>query len=134
MTSREPPADKDESLLIIGAGVFGLSLALELKQERGYKNITVIDRYMPPAVDGSSVDISRVIRVEYADELYARMAGEALKGWKGQQYREHFHQSGFVILYDKAEEGHFGGRYYAEKTLEVSKALGVLTRKEQAKL
>jgi sarcosine oxidase/L-pipecolate oxidase len=67
MTSRKPVA-KNESIVIVGAGVFGLSTALELKN-RGYQNVTVLDRYLPPVIDGSSVDISRVIRVEYADPL-----------------------------------------------------------------
>jgi sarcosine oxidase/L-pipecolate oxidase len=35
--------EKDESILIIGAGVFGLSTALHLGQ-RGYTNVTVIDK------------------------------------------------------------------------------------------
>ncbi|RJE21839.1 Fructosyl amino acid oxidase [Aspergillus sclerotialis] len=39
-------------ILIIGAGVFGLSTALELSS-RGYRDITVLDRYAPPVPDGS---------------------------------------------------------------------------------
>lgn len=39
--------DKDSHVVIIGAGVFGLTTAYQLASE-GYKNITVLDRHMPP--------------------------------------------------------------------------------------
>ncbi|KAL4897996.1 FAD dependent oxidoreductase [Aspergillus ambiguus] len=97
MTQRAPPAvGKTDSILIVGAGVFGLTTALELSS-RGYSNITVLDRYPPPVPDGSSVDISRIIRTDYADALYSRMAQEALRGWKT-DYQDHYHHSGFAIL------------------------------------
>ncbi|KAL2209884.1 FAD dependent oxidoreductase [Sarocladium strictum] len=118
MTTKSPVA-KDKKILIVGAGVFGLSTALELTK-RGYKNITVLDRYLPPVVDGSSVDISRVIRVDYADELYTRMALEAQDGWST-EYKDHFHAPGFVILADKK------GHPYLDKIKQVSKEKGVST-------
>lgn len=90
------PSPKSDSIIIVGAGVFGLSTALELKQ-RGYTNITVLDRYAPPAVDGSSVDISRIIRIDYADQLYCKMAREAYEGWKT-EYSDHYYESGFALL------------------------------------
>lgn len=105
-----------EDVLIVGAGVFGLSTALELKK-RGYESVTVLDRYLPPVVDGSSVDISRVVRSDYADPLYAKMAREAYDGWTS-EYSEFFHRSGFVMLADKP------GNRYIEKSLEISQALG----------
>ncbi|KXJ91660.1 FAD dependent oxidoreductase [Microdochium bolleyi] len=116
MTTR-PPVGYAEPILIVGAGVFGLSTALELKK-RGFQDVTVLDRYLPPVVDGSSVDISRVIRVEYADPLYGRMAREALDGWQG-EYAETYHQSGFVMLADKVE-----GHSYLSKTQQVDESLG----------
>jgi glycine/D-amino acid oxidase-like deaminating enzyme len=39
--------------VIVGAGVFGLSTALELNK-RGYTDITVVDRFVPPSVLGVS--------------------------------------------------------------------------------
>ncbi|KAL4725893.1 hypothetical protein ACLX1H_006567 [Fusarium chlamydosporum] len=115
MTSRKPVA-KSEPIVIVGAGVFGLSTALELKK-RGYQNVTVLDRYLPPVIDGSSVDISRVIRVEYADPFYGKMAREALEGWVG-EYSDHFHQSGFVMLSEKS------GNSFAEQSKNATKSLG----------
>ncbi|KAH7050995.1 FAD dependent oxidoreductase [Macrophomina phaseolina] len=90
------PPTKQSRIAIIGAGAFGLSTALELSH-RGYRNITVFDRYPPPAPDGSSVDISRIIRNDYADPVYARMATEAMSLWET-QYAEHYSRSGFVLM------------------------------------
>ncbi|KAH7086449.1 FAD dependent oxidoreductase [Paraphoma chrysanthemicola] len=71
---------KDSRIVIVGAGVFGLSTALELTR-KGYKNITIVDRHVPPLPDGSSVDISRVIRFDYRDPVYAKLAKEAFDLW-----------------------------------------------------
>lgn len=114
------PTSKSEAILIVGAGVFGLSTAYELTK-RGYTNITVVDRSLPPVADGSSVDISRVIRTDYADPLYAKMGREALQGWRT-EYQAHFHDSGFVMLAPKS------GHPYLENIRKVSKALGVPLR------
>ncbi len=46
----------DRHIVVIGAGVFGLSSAYHLLQ-RGYKNVTVIDRAATlPAPDAASTD------------------------------------------------------------------------------
>ncbi|KAI9372673.1 FAD dependent oxidoreductase, partial [Aspergillus egyptiacus] len=90
---------KNDPILIVGAGIFGLSTALELNK-RGYTNVTVADRYNAPVPDGSSVDISRTIRVEYADRLYAKMAREALAEWNT-TFKDHFHPCGFVLMADQ---------------------------------
>lgn len=39
--------DKNSRIVIVGAGVFGLSTAAKLASE-GYKYVTVVDRHMPP--------------------------------------------------------------------------------------
>ncbi|THY21226.1 fructosyl amino acid oxidase [Aureobasidium pullulans] len=86
--------DNKESIVIVGAGVFGLSTALELSR-RGYTDITVLDRHTPPVPDGSSVDISRIIRPDYADKFYARMGIEALHGWQ-KDFPQYFYRSGLL--------------------------------------
>ena len=51
--------DKTSKILIIGAGVFGLSTADHLVQ-RGYANITILDRSdILPAPDAASCDINK---------------------------------------------------------------------------
>ncbi|KAF7593141.1 hypothetical protein BBP40_012020 [Aspergillus hancockii] len=114
MASTTP--SKTDPILIIGAGVFGLSTALELRS-RAYKNVTVLDRYPPPVPDGSSVDISRIIRTEYADPVYSQMAQEALKGWKS-EYNDYYYHTGFVMLSETVSNP------YVEKTLEIIHAQG----------
>ncbi|EXJ92969.1 hypothetical protein A1O3_01525 [Capronia epimyces CBS 606.96] len=92
--SRAP--SKDDKILIVGAGVFGLSTAFELRT-RGYENITVLDRMMPPVPDGSSVDVSRVIRYDYADPFYGKLATEAMHEWTSDAWTGLYHGSGFVM-------------------------------------
>jgi glycine/D-amino acid oxidase-like deaminating enzyme len=61
---KEPRAMKEipRHVLIIGAGVFGLSTALAIAKRHPSTKITVIDRLTPPVVDGTSVDTTRCIR------------------------------------------------------------------------
>lgn len=115
MTSRQP-VSKDESVLIVGAGVFGLATALELKK-RGYRDVVVLDRFLPPVVDGSSVDISRIIRFDYADPIYSRMAREALVEWN-HEWKGSYYNSGLAMFANQS------GNTYLDKTIEVHKANG----------
>jgi sarcosine oxidase/L-pipecolate oxidase len=97
MTTYQLPS-KSEPIIIVGAGVFGLGLAYELAAVRGYTNIAVLDRHLPPVVDGSSIDVSRIIRTEYADPVYAALAAEAIVGWRGPKYSAFFYETGYVML------------------------------------
>jgi sarcosine oxidase/L-pipecolate oxidase len=101
--------DKEKRILIIGAGVFGLSTALELSR-RGYSNITILDRHVPPVPDGSSVDISRVVRPDYADAFYARMGMEAIAGWQ-KDFSPFFYRSELLCSQSGTE---FGNAYLKE--------------------
>ncbi|OJJ35880.1 hypothetical protein ASPWEDRAFT_156127 [Aspergillus wentii DTO 134E9] len=85
--------DKTQRIVIVGAGVFGLSTALHLAED-GFSSVTVLDRSMPPVPDGSSVDISRVIRFDYGDKVYAEIAKEAYDLWlNSPEYADSFHQT-----------------------------------------
>lgn len=95
---------KESSVIIVGAGVFGLTLARELCQ-RGYIRVTVLDRHPPPVPDGSSVDISRIIRSDYADSQYLKMAVEAVTGWES-EYSEYYHETGILLISDKGENSY----------------------------
>ncbi|KAJ5155578.1 hypothetical protein N7492_008381 [Penicillium capsulatum] len=79
----------DSKIIILGAGVFGLSTALWLARH-GYKNITVFDRtafdrnYYNPSdgCDGASADINKVFRMAYGDKIqYQSLAIEARDIW-----------------------------------------------------
>lgn len=39
--------NKNSRIVVVGAGIFGLSIAHQLASE-GYKNVIVLDRHMPP--------------------------------------------------------------------------------------
>lgn len=62
-------------IIIVGAGVFGLSTALWLARD-GYKNITVFDRsdydatHYDPAngCSSASADINKIFRTAYGDQ------------------------------------------------------------------
>lgn len=107
---------KLQPIVIVGAGLFGLTTALEL-QSRGYTRITILDRYLPPVPDGSSVDISRVIRTDYNDSLYSRMAHEAQELWMS-KYKDFYYPCGTLILAEtKSHE-------YIEKSKKILRGLG----------
>ncbi|KAF8342678.1 FAD dependent oxidoreductase-domain-containing protein [Cantharellus anzutake] len=91
---------KEVNLLIIGAGVFGLSAALHLLR-RGYKHVTVLDRSdVFPAPDAASTDINKIVRSSYSDAFYTRLAKEAIELWKGDNdtWNGCYFESGVAVL------------------------------------
>ncbi|KIL86901.1 l-pipecolate oxidase [Fusarium avenaceum] len=93
--------DHNSKIIIIGAGVFGLTTAKQLTLE-GHQNITVIDRHMPPVPDGSSSDISRIIRFDYADSDYCTLAYDAYRRWsEDPKYRGIFYPTHYIIAGSK---------------------------------
>lgn len=61
-------------ILVVGAGVFGLTSALELKRRNPDSKVTVLDPGPVPHRHAASTDISKVIRMDYgSDELYVEM-------------------------------------------------------------
>ena len=88
------------SVLIVGAGAFGLSAALELRA-RGW-DVTLLDPGPLPHPDAATTDISKMIRMDYgADPFYTRLGAEAMARWdrmaEAWGWRP-FHQDGFLIL------------------------------------
>ena len=66
--------------IVVGAGIFGITTALELKA-RGY-HVAILDPGPLPHPLAASTDISKVVRMEYgADETYMVMAEQAYNGW-----------------------------------------------------
>jgi len=89
-----------QSILIVGAGVFGLTAAWELRA-RGW-DVEIIDPGPIPRATAASTDISKVIRMDYgSDEHYTRMAEGALAGWDAWNARWSpplYHEAGFLVL------------------------------------
>ncbi|KAK9323055.1 FAD dependent oxidoreductase [Lipomyces orientalis] len=90
------PPSKDARILIVGAGEFGLSTAYFLLAT-GYSSVTILDRTTPPVPDGSSVDISRIVRADYDDIVYTNMVVEALELWKT-EYKEFYYPCGLLSM------------------------------------
>lgn len=69
------------SVLIVGGGVFGTSTAFHLAS-RGYSAVTVLDRFDAPSKDSAAADLNKVVRADYPNPLYAKLALEAQNEWK----------------------------------------------------
>ncbi len=80
IASEAPPATKPaappqyDSVIIVGAGAFGLSTALHLSLA-GYANITVLERGDTiPSRYSAANDITKIIRADYDDPFYRDLA------------------------------------------------------------
>ena len=87
-------------VVIVGAGVFGASAALELGS-RGH-TVTLVDPGPLPQEGASSTDISKMVRMDYgSDVFYHELAEAALEGWdrwNAQWPRALYHETGFLVL------------------------------------
>jgi glycine/D-amino acid oxidase-like deaminating enzyme len=87
-------------VVIVGAGVFGVCAALELRA-RGHE-VTLVDRGPLPNEAASSTDVSKMIRMDYgSDVFYHELAERALDGWdawNARWGRPLYHGEGFLVL------------------------------------
>lgn len=88
-------------VVVIGAGIFGLSTALAYAKRSPDSHITVIDRFEPPVPDGSSVDTTRCLRFDYTNPLYAKLSHEATEMIRHDAVLSPlFHQVGMTFVFD----------------------------------
>lgn len=84
------------SFVILGAGVFGASAALALVQSYPSKSIVLIDKKVP-CRQGASWDWTKVIRADYTDIFYTKLAVEAKDVWRSNPlYSGNYHETGLV--------------------------------------
>lgn len=90
----------NSSAIVVGAGVFGSSAALELRK-RGHE-VIMLDPGPVPHVLASSTDISKVLRMDYgADEFYMELMESAFEGWEAWNKNWEvslIHQTGMLML------------------------------------
>ena len=91
---------EQHSIAVAGAGIFGLSAALELRS-RGHA-VTVVDPGPVPHPLAASNDVSRMIRMDYGDDkLYSDLGAEAIDGWHAwndERGKPLYHEDGFLVL------------------------------------
>ncbi|EKM53419.1 uncharacterized protein PHACADRAFT_259793 [Phanerochaete carnosa HHB-10118-sp] len=96
MQARNQEAEYTRTVVIVGAGVFGLSTALHLLQ-RGY-SVTVLERASEvPAQDAAGYDLNKVVRSSYADPFYTEFAREAIDLWRKEEWEGCYHECGVFM-------------------------------------
>jgi len=103
-------------VVIVGAGVFGLSSALAL-QARGHR-VTVLEAGEVAGPRAASTDVSKLVRAEYgADAFYTALMERAFEGWArwGRRFeRPLLHMSGWLCAAGRSmAPGSFEGDSYA---------------------
>jgi len=86
--------------VVLGAGVFGVSAALELAA-RGW-DVELLDPGPLPRPEAASTDISKIVRMDYgSDLLLTELMERALPLWRAWNERwpePLYHQDGFLVL------------------------------------
>lgn len=94
----------DGPVLVVGCGVFGLSTAFELVKQG--KFVCLIDKYEPPSPWSAANDFNKIIRCEYGDSIYAKLALEALKLWRSDElFKESFSECGRILVTPTSHQG-----------------------------
>lgn len=95
------PPQTPPSYIIVGTGVFGVSTAYALIQKYPSATITLIDRDAPhaPVRVAASWDWNKVVRADYDDLLYCRLALESQDIFRSDPlWSPHYHETGIYWL------------------------------------
>lgn len=101
----EAPPAQSSSFLLIGAGCFGASTALYLKRSNPSAHVILLDRTPFPCPTAAAHDLNQIIRAEYEDLSYMRLALEAQKLWRSDPLlKPYYHETG-ILFAGVAESG-----------------------------
>ncbi|WVR06914.1 hypothetical protein IAU60_003950 [Kwoniella sp. DSM 27419] len=114
---------KKTDVVIVGAGIFGMSTALWMLQDGKY-NVTMLDKCgILPAPDAASTDLNKIIRsADYADPHLASLALEAVHEWRKPEWEGTYHESGVFALSSSTVAG---GQSFVESASRNCKSLGL---------
>ncbi|KAG7042512.1 FAD dependent oxidoreductase [Colletotrichum scovillei] len=90
--------DLQDSILIVGAGTFGLSAAYHFSRA-GYKSITILEKgtSVPSSLSAGN-DVNKIVRAEYEDPFYTELALQAMSEWTDNElFAPHYHQTGYLL-------------------------------------
>ncbi|KUJ14545.1 FAD dependent oxidoreductase [Mollisia scopiformis] len=87
--------------IIVGSGVFGASTALYMIRKYPHASVTLIDRdnFTAATRVAASWDWNKVIRADYNEIVYTKLALEAQQLWRTDQiWQPFYHESGVVYI------------------------------------
>jgi sarcosine oxidase / L-pipecolate oxidase len=86
-----------EPIIIVGGGTFGTSTAYHLVK-KGYKFVTVLDRWAPPSTESAGNDYNKIVRSEYTGDIHTILAEEAKTAWKQNPLFDGiYNESGWIL-------------------------------------
>lgn len=88
--------------LVIGSGVFGASTAYHLCISHPEASVALVDRCASfPCSLAASHDYNKIVRADYGNAFYCKLALEAREAWKNDPlYKPYYHQPGMIVLDD----------------------------------
>jgi glycine/D-amino acid oxidase-like deaminating enzyme len=90
----------EHDFLVIGAGIFGITTAIELRKRQ--HSVAILNPDTIPHPLAASTDISKAVRMEYGTDLeYMEMVEASIHGWRAwnEQFEDTlYHEVGFLLV------------------------------------
>ncbi|TDZ61513.1 L-pipecolate oxidase [Colletotrichum trifolii] len=107
-------------IIIVGAGVFGSSTALELARKQPVRHVILVDPTEGANPQSASHDVSKIVRDDYVQPALIAMARKAMAKWRDDPlFTKHFHKIGMLRCQPDT---------FNEDSLAAYRDLGILTK------